>query len=111
MEQWPQISADLLILPDVMHRFLRRVVEEPSVQVREVNDEAKPSWTRSFRSIYGPDAASAGNPARKINLTRCLGLLLAVGGGSWLIAAVIPGWPGWLALGVGLGLVAGAANR
>jgi len=36
-----------------------------------------------------------------------LGVLLAAGGGGWLIATVAPAWPGWLVLGVGVGLLAG----
>ncbi|NIW23577.1 MAG: ubiquinone biosynthesis regulatory protein kinase UbiB [Gammaproteobacteria bacterium] len=94
IEQWPQISEDLVALPDVMHRLVRSVVEERQAPANEPSADAN----RSRRPT-----ASFGQLA--------LGSLLAVGGGAWLFAALAPAWAGWLALGAGLGLLAGASRR
>jgi ubiquinone biosynthesis protein len=93
VDQWPQISEDLMALPDVMHRFVSSLGnEEPAPAGRAgANDNQSrrsPSW--------GPAA---------------LGCLLTVGGGSWLMLATTPAWAGWLALGAGLGLLAGVSRR
>ncbi len=111
VEQWPQISADLLALPDVMHRFVRSVVEEQRAADGESAAAASPSQARGVRGIFRPQATSESNPPVKINLTPFFGVLLALGGGSWLMAALTPAWAGWLAVGGGLGLLAGAARR
>ena len=94
IEQWPQISEDLVALPDVMHRLVRSVVEERQVPATDAAASTNPS--RHPKPSWGPAA---------------LGGALALGGGSWLVAAMMPAWAGWLALGAGLGLLAGLSRR
>ncbi len=94
IEQWPQISADLVALPDVMHRLVHSVVEERQAPPSEA--KANANRQRQPRP-----------PWRAVVLSG----VLAVGGGSWLVAAIGPAWAGWLALGAGFGLLAGAALR
>jgi len=90
VEQWPQISSDLDALPDVVHRLVRGVVEEPHESVGSPGYGAEPR--RQTATPWGQVA---------------LGGLLAAGGGGWLVVMMTPAWAGWLALGAGAGLLAG----
>lgn len=94
IEQWPQISADLVALPEVMHRLLRRVVEEEQAPASRTRVDDDPS-RRSAPLWEQPS----------------LGGLLAVGGGVWLVLGATPAWAGWLAVGAGFGLLAGLSRR
>ena len=87
VEQWPQISADLVALPDVIHRLVQSAVDEPHVPA-----------SRS--------GANGSRPSKPLWGLAALGGLLVVGGGSWLVAEMTLAWAGWLALGVGIGLLA-----
>ena len=94
VEQWPQISEDLVALPEVMHRLVRSVTEERQAPAAEAKSNL--SGTQLVRSARGLAA---------------LGSVLAIGGGGWLVATMTPAWAGWLALGVGIGLLAGTSRR
>ncbi len=87
LEQWPQIGEDLMALPDVVHRLVRRVVEEQQAPARE----------------NGPGSSRPSNPP----WGSALGGLLVLSGGGWIGAAMTPAWIGWLVLGVGAGILLG----
>ncbi|HSG65743.1 MAG TPA: AarF/UbiB family protein, partial [Gammaproteobacteria bacterium] len=83
--QWPQLSEDLLRLPDVLHRLVRELTAEaPAREDREAEEELRPRGPR---------------------LQILLGCLL---GGTALVSlsldAPLPEI-GWVALGTGIGVV------
>jgi ubiquinone biosynthesis protein len=86
VKNWPQINEDLLLLPEVVHRLIRRVI-----------DEERDGVSEDDRSLVGkvpnlPQIAS--------NAVSAAALLIA--GVLWLGQDVTPGWPGWLAAAAGL---------
>lgn len=86
VKSWPQINEDLLLLPEVVHRLIRRVI-----------DEERDGVSEDGRSLAGkvpnlPKIAS--------NAVSAAALLIA--GVLWLGLDVTPGWPGWLAAAAGL---------
>lgn len=86
VKSWPQINEDLLLLPEVVHRLIRRVI-----------DEERDGVSEDGRSLVGkvpnlPKIAS--------NAVSAAALLIA--GVLWLGLDVTPGWPGWLAAAAGL---------
>ena len=89
VEQWPQISADLTTLPDVLHLLVRRAIDESRAPSSEGQARMEPQRARvPWRGATVP------------------ALLLGVLGASWLLTALTPVGVGWLALGAGLGLAA-----
>ena len=85
---------DLAALPDVIHRLVRSVVEERQ-------DPTNGAGANTDRP------RQPGLPWGSLVLSG----VFAVGGISWLVAAMTPVWGGWLALGAGLGLLAGLSRR
>jgi ubiquinone biosynthesis protein len=83
-DDWPRISSDLLLAPELLHRWLRRLDAETSQD---------PSLSRA---VLPPASAAAYR-----RLLQGGALLLA--GVLWTALAVAPRWPG--VLGAGLGLV------
>jgi ubiquinone biosynthesis protein len=83
LEQWPQINEDLALLPDVLHRVVRTIVEQPR----------EPPARPVVEPRNGPGTAPI-----------WFGLFSLAAGTVWLLAAERPDWPGWLALGVGAGI-------
>jgi len=82
LEQWPQINEDLGLLPEILHRVVRTVVEQPREQ--------------TLRPVEEPRNGLGTAPI-------WLGLLAGVAGTVWLFTGAMPHWPGWLALGGGAG--------
>ncbi|MFL2546429.1 MAG: ubiquinone biosynthesis regulatory protein kinase UbiB [Candidatus Rariloculaceae bacterium] len=83
LKSWPQISEDLLLLPDVMNRLIRRVIDE---------DPDTGAGSRAGTRPSSPATASSAIAAAAV--------LLA--GVVWLGLDTTPGWPGWLAAAIGL---------
>jgi ubiquinone biosynthesis protein len=83
LEQWPQINEDLALLPDVLHRVVRTIVEQPR----------EPPARPVVEPRNGPGTAPI-----------WFGLFSLAAGTVGLLAAERPDWPGWLALGVGAGI-------
>ncbi len=83
---WPQINEDLLLLPEVVHRLIRRVIDE------ERDGVSKDNRSLADKVLNLPQIAS--------NAVSAAALLIA--GVLWLGLDVTPGWPGWLAAAAGL---------
>jgi ubiquinone biosynthesis protein len=86
-KSWPEISEDLLLLPEVIHRVLRSVVDNDS---EEESQDAAGATPQLF--LHSPTVAIAIAGA---------GLLIA--GAVWIGLGVSPDWLGWT--GVALGSV------
>jgi ubiquinone biosynthesis protein len=83
--QWPQISEDLLLLPDVLHRLvLELTAEKPPNDDRDRRDEARPR-------------------GRMPQIL--LGTVLGGAGAAWLLLELPPPAFGWAAFGAGLATV------
>jgi ubiquinone biosynthesis protein len=93
IEAWPEISADLALLPRVLHRALRRIDAEDAAARRR--DRAPRTRTRS----HGSRVEHA-----------VIGAALLIGGVLWAGVAA-PAWLGWGGVVVGLGVLAFAARR
>ena len=88
LKDWPQISEDLLLLPEVVHRLIRRVVDE------QHDDAVNDGTSRAGTVLRLPRIADSAVTAAA----------LLIAGVLWLGLDVSPGWPGWLAAAVGLAL-------
>jgi ubiquinone biosynthesis protein len=87
-EQWPQISQDLLLLPDVLHRIVREAADAGA---------ASPAGSVSGERRVG---------ARPVVWP---GFVLAAAGAAWLLLGGLPDWLGWLALGAGAAIASSPA--
>jgi ubiquinone biosynthesis protein len=88
VKDWPQISEDLLLLPEVVHRLIRRVMDE---QPESSTDDER---SRVDKILQLPGLANSMVAAAAI----------LVAGVLWLGLDVTPAWPGWLAAAAGLAL-------
>ncbi|MFP6829926.1 MAG: ubiquinone biosynthesis regulatory protein kinase UbiB [Gammaproteobacteria bacterium] len=86
LRSWPDISEDLLLLPEVIHRLVRGVVDEGSGEVRK---ESSPRRTGIFR-------------LPKIANSVISGAALLIAGALWIGLDAEPGWPGWFGTAAGL---------
>ncbi len=94
LESWPQISEDLLLLPETLHKALRRAAGGESA---ESAAGSNPGARRDRRVSRGLNAVVAG-------------AVLLLAGVVWLGLETAPGWPGWVGAGVGLVLVLRSAG-
>ena len=86
LRNWPDISEDLLLLPEVIHRVLRRVVDE---------NPAGPSQDASPQ--IGKVLAAPKSAGRSIS-----GAALLIAGVLWIGMGTAPSWLGWVGAAVGL---------
>ena len=86
LRNWPDISEDLLLLPEVIHRVLRGVVDEEPAGPPQ---DAPPQVGRFFRvtRIADHPISSAA---------------LLIAGVLWIGLEADPSWAGWLAAAAGL---------
>jgi ubiquinone biosynthesis protein len=89
LRQWPQLSEDLRLLPDVLHRILRRILDDG---LHAESPRARPESRQ---------------PARRPRLaeTGLAGAAVLIAGVLWVGLDAAPVWPGWLGAGIGLALV------
>jgi len=92
LRNWPDISEDLLLLPEVIHRVLRRVVDE---------NPAGPSQDASPQ--IGKDVAAPKSSGRSIS-----GAALLIAGVLWIGMGTAPSWLGWVGAAVGLLITLGS---
>jgi ubiquinone biosynthesis protein len=85
LKSWPEISEDLLLLPDIAHRVLRRLVEEDAT-----SSEAQQ------RSVAKSDRQ------RSVTTATIAGPTILIAAVLWLGFDISPAWPGWLAAVTGL---------
>ena len=85
VDNWPQISEDLLLLPDTLHKIARRALEGQEARARESVQE-------------NPPARQAVN----VGVGIFTGAVLLLAGVLWIGLEVVPAWPGWLCAGAGL---------
>jgi len=91
LSQWPQISEDLLLLPDLLHRLVRELADrDPAAE--------KPSMTAEAKGSSG------------FGFTISIALTLLAGGSAWVVLAPTGPAMGWLAIGAGLAAVAMAGR-
>jgi len=86
VDSWPQISEDLLLLPDALHQILRRAFEE----------------THQARA---PEPAPRKRPLRDAlfgNAGSLTGAVLLLAGVLWVGLEAAPAWLGWGSAGAGL---------
>ena len=97
LRSWPNISEDLLLLPEVIHRLLRGVVDEESGEGRK---RSSPRSTRIFRVPKIADSVISG-------------AALLIAGVLWIGLDAEPGWAGWLGTAAGLLIIvrAGAGEK
>ena len=88
LKDWPQISEDLLLLPEVVHRLIRRVVDEQ----RDISSDGEKSRVDNVLKLP------------RISDSTVTAAALLIAGVLWLGLDVTPGWPGWLAAVAGLAL-------
>ena len=86
LRSWPDISEDLLLLPEVVHRMLRGVVDEESAGASE-NSPPRTGRISALPSIVD----------RSIS-----GAALLIAGVLWIGLDAAPIWVGWLAAAAGL---------
>ena len=84
IDNWPQISEDLLLLPDALHRLARRALETQEASTRDSVEENPPAR-------YAADVRGG-------ILT---GAVLLLAGVLWLGLEAVPVWPGWVCAGAG----------
>ncbi|HEY5623557.1 MAG TPA: ubiquinone biosynthesis regulatory protein kinase UbiB [Gammaproteobacteria bacterium] len=87
LRSWPEISEDLLLLPELAHRVLRRLADEDAQQARPETPRRDGFYRRGFGG--------------RGFLT---GTAMLIAGVLWLGLDIAPVWPGWLAAIAGLGL-------
>lgn len=92
LRNWPDINEDLLLLPEVIHRVLRRVVDE---------NPAGPSQDASPQ--IGKDVAASKSAGRSIS-----GAALLIAGVLWIGMDTAPSWLGWVGAAVGLLITLGS---
>ncbi len=85
LKSWPEISEDLLLLPEIAHRVLRRLVDEDAANAKGSHGSAVRTGRRH------PVAA-----------TTVAGPTLLIAAVLWLGLDVAPAWPGWVAAVTGL---------
>lgn len=86
MQNWPQISEDLVRLPDAIHQIIQRILEE----AREDKSHQHESKKKSQWGVFiGRGGALSG------------AFLTAVGV-LWIGTEVMPAWPAWCLVGIGL---------
>ena len=94
LKSWPDISEDLLLLPEVIHRLLRRVVDE------EPADPPQNEPPRPGRFLAVPRIAE-----RSI-----FGAALLIAGVLWIGLDAAPGWLGWVGTAVGILISLGSSS-
>ncbi len=95
LRNWPDISEDLLLLPEVIHRVLRRVVDaEPAGPARET-----PSRVRGFLAVP------------RLLHRSISGAALLIAGVLWIGLEAAPGWLGWAGAAAGLLIGLGSGPR
>jgi ubiquinone biosynthesis protein len=87
VERWPQISQDLLLLPELLHRLVHDTVDAPRAQSAP-NEARRPRRREPLPRVVWP------------------GLVLAVSGALWVGIGALPTWPAWIAIGAGAALAA-----
>lgn len=86
LRSWPDISEDLLLLPEVIQRLLRRVVDE------EPAGPSQDERPRTGRFLALPRFVD-----RSVS-----GAALLIAGVLWIGLDATPGWLGWVGTAVGL---------
>ena len=90
---WPEISEDLLLLPELAHRVLRHLAE-----AGEQGERPNAADRRRFRG------------RRAAGLRTLAGAAILIAGVLWLGLDVEPVWPGWIAAAGGFALTLWAAS-
>ena len=85
VDNWSQISEDLLLLPDALHKIARRALEGQEENARESIQES-------------PSVREAVNVRGGI----FTGAVLLLAGVLWIGLEAAPPWPGWLCAATGL---------
>ena len=93
LRNWPQITEDLLLLPEAVHQALRRAVDAGAPAGGAAPDPETPSREGTATDLRPVLAGGA----------------LALSGVLWLGLEAVPGWLGWAAAGVGMVLLLRAA--
>jgi ubiquinone biosynthesis protein len=85
VDNWSQISEDLLLLPDALHKIARRALEG--------QEENEPESTQESSSVR-----------ETVNVRGGIftGAVLLLAGVLWIGLEAVPVWPGWLCAGTGL---------
>ena len=86
IQSWPQISEDLVRLPDAIHKIIKRILDEARDDKPQQHDKKKKSQWSVF---IGRGGALSG------------AVLTAVGV-LWVGTEVMPAWPAWCLVGIGL---------
>jgi len=92
VKTWPQISEDLLLLPEAIHRVLRGA-----------------QGTRDPKVSGGAPSEPRQGPLRRYSDGALAGAALLISGAIWIGLEAAPLWAGWLGAGVGLALTLRAA--
>jgi ubiquinone biosynthesis protein len=85
VRDWPQISEDLLLLPDALHQLVRRALDAREAEERAAVDPEKRS---ALRAAVGGGGFS--------------GAVLLLAGVLWVGLEAVPAWLGWGCAGAGL---------
>ena len=80
LKSWPQISEDLLLMPEALHRLVRRVIYEGREDVSEDGESLVDEAPKLPQIASNPFTTTA----------------LLIVGVLWLGLDLTPGWPGWL---------------
>ena len=86
LKSWPQISEDLLLMPEALHRLVRRVIYEGREDVSEDGESLVDAAPKLPQIASNPFTTTA----------------LLIVGVLWLGLDLTPGWPGWLVVVSGL---------
>tara|TARA_Y100000994_G_scaffold249211_1_gene259673 strand:- start:315 stop:1949 length:1635 start_codon:yes stop_codon:yes gene_type:complete len=86
IQNWPQISEDLVQLPDAIHQIIKNILEE----AREEKPHKNSSKKKSQQNIF----------IERISILP--GMFLIVVGALWMGTEIIPVWPAWYITGLGI---------
>ena len=86
IQNWPQISEDLVRLPDAIHQIIKNVLEEAQEEKLPKNSNKKKSQQNIFIERIGI----------------LPGMLLIVVGALWMGTEITPAWPAWYLTSIGI---------
>jgi len=89
LESWPQISEDLRLLPEAIHRTVRRAAEADGGATGSVAEQHQAGCVEGS----------------KISDATVAGAALLIAGVLWIGLQATPAWPGWIGAAIGLAVV------
>jgi ubiquinone biosynthesis protein len=121
VESWPAVSEDLLLVPEILHRTIRRAAAEGPEAAPVQSRSVGPRRGRRYRSLsqdrfaaYASRSGPLGEPfgSARVHRDRLFaGAAFLIGGVLWSGLETAPLWIGWLAAALGAALLLVGALR